>query len=91
MQRNKQLAAAAIVLVAITWWLATDPSSPIRPEPPKPDRPVVRFLVKVARVAAKIGLTAMFFCEPAPHADEMQLVRTTYGADGYQQLENARW
>ena len=89
--RDRKLIVAAVILVAATWWLATDPASPIRPEPPRPERPVLRFLARAAVVAAKLGLTAMWAFEPPPHPDEQQLVRTTYGADGHQRLDNARW
>lgn len=88
---HKKLAAVALVLVAVTWWAATAPESPIRPTPPKPDRPVLRFLGRVAAVAAKLGLTAMVFMEPSPDADEVQIVSASIGPDGYQQLDNSRW
>lgn len=89
---HKKLAAVALVLVAVTWWAATAPDSPIRPEPPRPERPVLRFLGRVAAVAAKLGLTALVFMEPTPtDADEVQIVSTGIGADGYQMLDNSRW
>ena len=91
-QQQKRLAVAAVVLAAAVWWLATAPESPIRPEPPRPQRPVLRFLGRVAQVAAKLGLTALWVFEPAPpDADEVQLVHAVIGADGHQILDNARW
>lgn len=90
--KTKQLAAVAVVLVACTWWAATSPQSPIRPEPPQPDRPVLKFLGKVVRVAAKIGLAALWFAEPQPtDADEVRLVHAHVGIDGHQVLDNRRW
>ena len=89
---QKRLAAAALILVAATWWLATDPGSPIRPTPPRPDRPVLKFLAKVAGIAARWGLTALVFLEPAPaDADEIQLSHAALGADGHQLLRNEVW
>jgi hypothetical protein len=89
---HKKLAAAGLVLVALTWWLATDPASPIRPTPPRPDRPVLRFLGKLAVVAARIGLTAAFFMEPPPaDADEVQISHAATGSDGHQMLRNEVW
>ena len=89
---HKKLAAAAVLLVGLTWWLATAPESPIRPKPPKPDRPVLRFLAKVVGVAARFGLTALFFMEPAPpDADEVQLSHAALGSDGHQMLRNEVW
>ena len=89
---HKKLAAGAVILVALTWWLATDPASPVRPKPPRPDRPVLRFLGKLAMVAAKFGLGALVFLEPTPpDADEVQLSHAAIGPDNYQMLRNERW
>jgi hypothetical protein len=89
---HKKLAIAAVVMVAATWWLATDPASPIRPTPPRPERPVLRFLGKVAVIAARLGLTAAFFMEPSPaDADEVQISHAAIGSDGHQMLRNEVW
>ncbi|NBU34570.1 hypothetical protein EB118_18300 [bacterium] len=89
---QKKLAVAAIVLVGLTWWFATAPESPIRPEPPRPDRPVLRFFAKVAKVVARFGLTALVFMEPAPSdPDESHLAHAVLGIDGHVQLRNERW
>jgi hypothetical protein len=52
---------ASIVCLALGWWLATSPESPVRPDP-TPDRPVLRFLAKVA----KLGLWVMLAGEEPP-------------------------
>jgi hypothetical protein len=89
---HRKLAVAGVILVALTWWLATAPQSPLRPAPPKPDRPVLRFLARVAGVAARFGLTALLFAEPAPQeADEVHLAHAVLGPDGHQQLRNEVW
>jgi len=89
---HKKLAAGAVILVALTWWMATAPESPIRPTPPRPERPVLRFLGKVAVIAARLGLTAAVFLEPAPaDADEVQISHAALGADGHQLLRNEVW
>ena len=89
---HKKLAAAGILVIAATWWLATDPASPIRPTPPRPERPVLRFLGRVAILAAKLGLSAAVFLEPAPaDADELQISHAALGADGHQMLRNEVW
>jgi hypothetical protein len=89
---HKKLVIAAVVMVAATWWLATDPSSPLRPTPPRPDRPVLRFLGKVAVIAARLGLSAAVFLEPAPaDADEVQISHAAIGSDGHQMLRNEVW
>lgn len=89
--QKKKLAVVGVLLIALTWWLATDPSSPIRPQPQRPDRPVLKFIAKAAGVAARLGLTFLMFAEPAPDSDELQDPQPVLGADGYQQLANSRW
>lgn len=89
---QKKLAAGAVILVALTWWAATAQESPVRPKPPRPERPVLKFLGKVAVLAARLGLTALVFFEPMPHdADEIQLSHAAIGSDGYQVLRNEAW
>jgi hypothetical protein len=89
---HKKLAAGAVILVALTWWMATAPESPIRPTPPRPDRPVLKFLGRVAILAAKLGLTAAVFFEPAPaDADEVQISHAAIGPDNHQILRNEVW
>lgn len=88
---QKKLAVASVIVVALTWWLATAPDSPLRPVPTRPERPVLRFLAKVASVAARFGLTALLFAEPAPDADEVQLAHAVVGTDGHLVLSNGRW
>jgi hypothetical protein len=53
------LVLAGIAGIALGWWAATSPVSPVRPAP---ERPVLRFLAKVA----KVGLWALAFAEPPP-------------------------
>jgi hypothetical protein len=49
-------------------------------------------LAKVAGVAARFGLTALLFAEPAPQdADEVHLSHAVLGPDGHQQLRNEVW
>lgn len=92
MRADRKTIVAGIVLAAVVWWLATAPESPVRPAPPQPKRPVLRFLGKVAAVAAKIGLTALVFMEPPPQdADEVRMAHAVVGLDGFQQLRNERW
>ena len=91
-ESQKKLIVAGVIAVALTWWLATAPESPLRPAPLRPDRPVLRFLARVAGVAARFGLTALLFAEPAPQeADEVHLAHAVLGPDGHQQLRNEVW
>jgi hypothetical protein len=43
-------------------------------------------------IAARLGLTAAFFMEPAPaDADEVQISHAAIGADGHQILRTEVW
>ena len=88
---QKRLAVAGVILVALTWWCATSADSPFRPEPPRPDRPVLRLVGKIATIAARLGLTALFFCETPTDADEMSISHAAIGADGHPMLRNEVW
>ena len=56
---HRQAIVAGVVCLAAGWWLASSPSSPIRPEP---ERPVLRLLAKLARM----GLWVMWCADPPP-------------------------
>lgn len=53
------LVLSAVAGIALGWWAATSPVSPVKPAP---ERPVLRFLAKLA----KTGLWVMMFAEPPP-------------------------
>jgi len=90
--QHKKMVVAGVIALALTWWLATAPESPLRPTPTRPERPVLRFIAKVASVAARFGLTALLFAEPAPQdPDEVHLAHAVLGPDGHQQLRNEVW
>jgi hypothetical protein len=90
--QHKKMVVAGVIALALTWWLATAPESPLRPTPTRPERPVLRFIAKVASVAARFGLTALLVSEPAPQApDEVHLAHAVLGPDGHQQLRNEVW
>jgi hypothetical protein len=53
---------------------------------------VLKFFAKIGKLAARIGLTALVFMEPAPaDADETQMAHAVLGIDGHVQLRNERW
>lgn len=59
-QRDIQiLVIAGILGIALGWFAATSPLSPVKPAP---ERPVLRFLSRVA----KLGLWALMVAEPPP-------------------------
>ena len=72
---HRQTIAAAIVCLALGWWLATSPESPVRPDP-RPDRPVLTFLARVAKLGLWVMLageqpqqpTSNYIAQHGPHA-----------------------
>jgi len=91
-ETQKRLAVAGVILVALTWWAGTSVDSPFRPAPARPERPVLRFVGKIATFAARLGLTALFFCEtPTAGADEVHISHAAIGADGQPLLRNEVW
>jgi len=74
------LVLAGVVGLALGWWAATSPSSPIKP---KPERPVLKFLIRVA----KFGLWAMMFVEPPP-PESQQFVHARVDEDGNKVLHH---
>lgn len=77
----------ALLCIAIGWWLGSSPSSPVNPHP-EPDRPVLTALVRIARVAARLGLWAAFAADPPTDTRQAaSTVRTD--ADGHQVVDHA--
>jgi hypothetical protein len=69
-----------VVAVMLTWWAATSDYSPVKPEP---QRPVLRFVQRLAR----LGLWAMMFAEPAP-PEQAYVVHARVDADGHRILNH---
>jgi len=85
MKENKNLVVAAVAAAAIGFWLASSPASPFAPQ--RHDRPVLRFIAKVAKSFLWVALVA----EPAPEAvEETYLVHAKVGPDGQPELNHAR-
>jgi len=53
--------AGCIVCLALGWWLASSPDSPVRPDT-RPHRPVLKLLARIARM----GLWVMLAGEQPP-------------------------
>jgi hypothetical protein len=60
----REMSIAVLVAVAVTWCAATSDYSPIKP---RPDRPVLRFIQRLARA----GLWVMWLAD-APRSAEPQ-------------------
>lgn len=59
----RKISIAVLVAMAVTWCAATSDYSPVKP---KPDRPVLRLIQRLARV----GLWVMWCADPAPMPQE---------------------
>jgi hypothetical protein len=79
----RKISIAVIVAVAITWCAATSDYSPIKP---KPDRPVLRLIQRLARV----GLWVMWCAEPPPPSPNMVYHAQAYDRDGNRVIDNAK-
>ena len=82
---NKEIQSTVVVgLVAVllTWWAATSDYSPVKPEP---QRPVLRFLARLA----KTGLWVMMFADPPP-ADQAYVVQSRVDSDGHRVLNHGQ-
>ena len=84
---RRTLWIVAVALV-VGYWLASSSSSPI-PSPRPNDRPVVRFLARIAKNFLWVALLAEK--PPAEPQPDHRLAHTTrIGDDGYPLLDNAR-
>ena len=80
-QREIQTAVVVgLVAVMLTWWAATSDYSPVKPEP---QRPVLRFVQRLAR----LGLWAMMFAQQPP-AEQAYVVHARVDADGHRILNH---
>lgn len=89
-QHIRYLVASCLVGCAITWWAATSNDSPIKPHP---QRPVLKFLARVA----KVSLWVLMFADNHPHhpwrQQETQYAThhtPRYDADGHRVLDHAQ-
>jgi hypothetical protein len=79
---NRQNAFAIVAALAVGYWLASSPA-------PKPDRPVVRFVSRIAKNFLWVALLAER--PPAEPQPDHQVSRAArIGDDGYPVVDNAR-
>jgi hypothetical protein len=74
---------AVLVAAAVTWAAATSDYSPIKPQQ---DRPVLRFLARLA----KTGLWVMMFAEPAPADSQQYVVHARVDSEGHRVLNHGQ-
>jgi hypothetical protein len=79
----KKIAITALVCVAVTWCAATSDYSPVKPQQ---DRPVLRFVKRLA----KVGLWVLWCAEPAPPAPNMVYHAQAYDRDGNRVLDHGK-
>ena len=81
---QKKIFISVLVAVAVTWCAATSDYSPIKP---KPDRPVLRLLARVA----KLGLWVMWAAEPQPQSTENLVYHAqAYDKEGNRVLDHGK-
>jgi hypothetical protein len=80
---DRNVLIAGLVCLAIGWWLASSPASPIRPET-EPRRPVLRFVARVA----KTFLWVMMVAERPPQ--EANIVHARIDSEGHQVLNHGQ-
>lgn len=81
---ERNIVIAGLVCLAIGWWLASSPSSPIRPDA-EPRRPVLRFIARVAKSFLWVMLVA-----ERPPAEQAHIVHARVDADGNQVLNHGQ-
>jgi hypothetical protein len=79
----RKVSIAVMVAVAVTWCAATSDYSPLKP---RPERPVLRFIAKLARV----GLWVMWCAEPPPPAPNMVYHSQSYDREGNRVLDHGK-
>jgi hypothetical protein len=72
-----------VVAVMLTWWAATSDYSPVKPEP---QRPVLRFVQRLAR----LGLWAMMFAEQPPAEQPQYVVHARVDEDGHRVINHGQ-
>ena len=88
MKVDKKLALVAVAAFALAWFVShTDDGFIPNPfVPQRPDRPVLKFLVRVAKTA----LWVVAFAEPKPtYPQSHHLVQSNVGPDGHECLNHA--
>lgn len=78
------LVIAGILGMALGWFAATSPMSPVKPAP---DRPVLRLLARIA----KVGLWVMWAAEPPPKQEtNTYIVHARVDEDGNKVLNHGQ-
>lgn len=63
---HRHTIAASIVCLALGWWLATSPDSPVKPDA-TPERPVLKLLARIAKMGLWVMLAGEQPTTPANH------------------------
>lgn len=89
MKIDRRLVYAFIAGLAFAWWMnsgASPAPSPFNPfGPPAPQRPVMRFLAKIAKTFLWVALVA-----EEPPKTQSGIVHAKVGDDGFQTIDHAR-
>lgn len=89
MKLDKNLILVAVAAFALAWFMAHNSGDGIIPNPfvpQKPDRPVLRFIAKVAKTVLWVAV----FAEPKPEPTHHHYVQaTSVGPDGHAMIDHA--
>lgn len=85
---DRRLVTAVVVALAVGYWLASSPASPI-PAPRPHDRPVVRWFARAAKNLLWFALLAERPPED-PRPDHQVSRAASIGNDGYPIVHNGR-
>lgn len=81
--KNPKTMAVVVLVVLAAMWL----SQAAKPTPPeRPDRPVVRALVNIARIAARFGLWIALCADD--RSSQPQMLHAKIGEDGAPTIDN---
>ena len=84
---KRRAVAVAAALLLLLWWSGSAASPIPSPFAPRPDRPVLR---AIARLAKNFLWVALLAEGPPAEAVDHQAVRTRVGDDGHRILEHGR-
>lgn len=87
MKFDRKLVLVAVAAFALAWFVSHNEGGGIIPNPfapQRPDRPILKFIVR----AAKTFLWVAMFAEPKPEHHAHHVVQATTGPDGTEYLEH---
>lgn len=85
---QRSTVVALVVGMAVGYWAATSPASPVHPYP-VPGRPVLSAFVRLTKAAARLGLWFALAAEPQPEAPDTRIVQRVYDDEGHPVVDHS--